>query len=509
MAIYSFNAKVISRSAGQSAVATAAYNARQKLTDERTGEVKDYSRGNGLIFSGIYAPKDAPEWANDRAELWNHAEAAEKRKDATIARNYLIALPHELTDEQRRYAVQDFIKENFTRKGYVADCAIHAPDKNGDDRNYHAHILVTDRRLEADGFAADKTERQGTKKERADKLEIEKISWEKIGNRHLERHGFEPTLDHRSLEAQGLDRAPTLHRGVDVTAMERRGIETDRGDEGRQIEARNAELKSLQIEAAKLEREIRQAELEEKAKKHAAHEAATLYDRAGLVSQQADALRDHAARQKILDQANDPLRPEEPTARILREERESQNPQLKADRLQAEALQRDRAEWQKQHAQEKYPLKPEHPESRIHREKLESENPELKDERLENEAIKRERVERQREKFAPKPEHPEDRAKREAENEINEDSEQQTLDDDQNRRAQDNEDRKKRDEEALTQKKAEKEPEESTFDFGRYLTDPHYRLEVATQEREQKAIEKEREGDSEAIDRGQERTRER
>ena len=107
MAIYSFNAKVISRSAGQSAVATAAYNARQKLTDERTGEVKDYSRGNGLIFSGIYAPKDAPEWANDRAELWNHAEAAEKRKDATIARNYLIALPHELTDEQRRYAVQD------------------------------------------------------------------------------------------------------------------------------------------------------------------------------------------------------------------------------------------------------------------------------------------------------------------------------------------------------------------------------------------------------------------
>lgn len=223
MAIYHFHAGMISRAKGQSAVATAAYNARDHLTNERTGEVKDFTRKDGLLFSGIYAPKDAPAWAQDRGQLWNHAEAAERRNDTQIARKYEVALPHELTDEQRRYLVQDFVRENFTRKGYAADVSIHAPDKDGDARNFHAHILVTDRRLTAEGFAEHKAERQQTFGQRKAELEQLRESWERIGNRHLERHGFEPTLDRRPLEAQGIDREPQIHIGVHAQAMERRG----------------------------------------------------------------------------------------------------------------------------------------------------------------------------------------------------------------------------------------------------------------------------------------------
>jgi MobA/MobL family len=344
MAIYHFSAKVISRKAGQSSVASAAYNAREKIRDERTGQVKDYrqegqssiataaynsrqelhdertgetkdyTRKDGVIFSGIFLPKDAPEWARDRAQLWNKAEAAEHRKDSTIARNYIIALPHELTDDQRRYAIQDFIKENFTRKGYAADLSIHAPDKNGDQRNYHAHILVTDRHLEPDGFAADKSERQLKSSERKAELQTLKESWEKHGNRHLERHGFEPNLDHRSLKAQGIDREPTKHKGPDVCAMEKRGIETDKGERARNIEARNAELKSLKLEAEIISFEIykekREAikqnymdnDITKKQYQEPERPQATYGSRAGMVAQETAAYEDAKKRQKILNE---------------------------------------------------------------------------------------------------------------------------------------------------------------------------------------------------------------
>lgn len=328
MAIYHFSAKVVSRAKGQSTIATAAYNAREKLTDKRTGEVKDYSHKDGLVFSGIYTPKNAPEWAKDREQLWNKAEESEKRKDSTIARNYTVALPHELNTEQQRYLVQDFIKENFTRKGYAADLSIHAPDKDGDERNYHGHILVTDRRIEPDGFAADKKERQLKSNERKDELENLRESWERHGNRHLERHGFEPNLDRRTLEAQGIDREPTQHKGADVCAMERRGIETDRGNQAQQIEARNSELEALKLEAAKIAREIitEQQQLREQItatrngkNKQTMNEdneqeqkkrGVSGYDKGGMVAQQAEALREHNERQKILDIENAKLKPE-------------------------------------------------------------------------------------------------------------------------------------------------------------------------------------------------------
>lgn len=280
MAIYHFEAKVISRSDGGDAVRKAAYNARALLTNERTGEQHDYRRKGGLLFSGLYLPAGSPDWANDRSALWNAAEQAEKRSDSTIARHYIVALPHELTDEQRRWLVQDFVKENFTRKGYAVDVCIHAPDEDGDDRNYHAHILVSDRRLTADGFAPDKKERQLKAAERKAELLAQRQSWEKIGNRHLARHGHAPTLDHRTLEAQGIDREPTKHVGVHATAMERQGKRTERGAAKKSIEARNglraeiADLKEKQRRADRHLTRLEALELEQAAQRSATSYAA-------------------------------------------------------------------------------------------------------------------------------------------------------------------------------------------------------------------------------------------
>ncbi len=257
MAIFHLAAKVVSRKAGQSVVAKAAYNAREELTEEKTGEVKDYSRAQGLIYSGIYTPANAPDWAHDRAQLWNKADQAERHPAATLAREYELALPHELNNEQRRFLVQDFVRESFTRKGYAADVCIHAPNRDGDERNYHAHILVTDRRLENEGFAATKYDRQGEIKDRKAALEAIREKWEHIANRHLERYGIEARIDRHSLKDQGIDREPTQHLGPYATQLEREGEESERGNTNRDIEARNQEREEAQrdYEAAQAERE--------------------------------------------------------------------------------------------------------------------------------------------------------------------------------------------------------------------------------------------------------------
>jgi MobA/MobL family len=258
MAIYHLSAQVISRGAGHSSVHAAAYRARCDLTDERTGLKHDYSRKSGeLLFAGIYAPKDAPEWTRDRAQLWNHVEAFEKRRDAQLAREFNIALPHELTLEQARYALQDWIRDNFTRKGLIADAVIHAPGREGDERNMHAHVMVVMRKLDGTEFAARK-ERSADIADRKAELEKLRESWERIGNRHLERHGHEPTLDRRSLLDQGVDRDPTMHLGKDASAMERRGVATEPGELNRAITAEN-ERRVIDLAAERAMREARAA----------------------------------------------------------------------------------------------------------------------------------------------------------------------------------------------------------------------------------------------------------
>ena len=105
------------------------------------------------------APKDAPEWAHDRNRLWNQAERAEKRKDAQLAREIEVSLPHELTAQQREWLVKDFAREAFVRQGYAVDIAIHAPDKDSDDRNHHAHLMVTMRTLGPGRFCGEERPR--------------------------------------------------------------------------------------------------------------------------------------------------------------------------------------------------------------------------------------------------------------------------------------------------------------------------------------------------------------
>lgn len=260
MAIYHLAAKIISRSAGRSAVACAAYRAAELLHDDRQGMTHDYTRKRGVEFAGIFAPQDAPDWTQDRAALWNAIEAAEKRKDAQLARELELALPHELDALQRRYLIQDFIKENFTRKGFLCDVAIHEPDREGDRRNYHAHVLTTFRTVDENGFSKNKDRSQNA----TAALEHWRERWAEHGARHLARAGHETEAErfrhgYKTLEqqraaalergdlehAEALDREATQKMGEAATQLERRGVQTDRGDGNRAIEARNAERAAL------------------------------------------------------------------------------------------------------------------------------------------------------------------------------------------------------------------------------------------------------------------------
>ncbi len=251
MAIFHLSAKVVSRGKGQSAVAKAAYNSRERIEQELTGQVNDFSRKSGLVFSGIFAPKDAPEWAHDRAQLWNEVERFEKRKDAQLAREVEISLPHELTDLQRRQLVTDFVREQFMRKGMVAAVAIHAPDRQGDDRNHHAHILLTMRSIGQEGFG--EKVREWNSREQLEKW---REGWERTANRYLERHGHETQIDRRTLAAQGIEREPTQHRGVHAEGMERRGFETERGNIYCDTQRQNVELRALKAELREVENQI-------------------------------------------------------------------------------------------------------------------------------------------------------------------------------------------------------------------------------------------------------------
>ena len=151
MASYHLSAKTISRSQGRSATGAAAYRSGTRIDDERTGTVHDYRRRRGVEATFLLLPADAPDWASDRARLWNAAEQAETRKNSTVAREFEIALPAELDAGERRRLAADFARELVARHGCAADVAIHRPGRTGDQRNHHAHILLTTRRLTAAG----------------------------------------------------------------------------------------------------------------------------------------------------------------------------------------------------------------------------------------------------------------------------------------------------------------------------------------------------------------------
>lgn len=207
-----------------------------EITNERTGETWNYSRKHeDVLFQGIFAPKGAPEWMRDRSQLWNSIEKAERQHNSQVARDFIIALPHELDLTQQRYLMQDWIKENFTRKGFVADLAIHQPGQEGDIRNVHAHVLVTMRTISGQDWNTQKVRSA----DRLADLDQWRDSWEKLGNKRLLQNGYEATLDKRTLAEQGIDRVPTIHLGKGASEMERAGMETSRGDLLREIQTEN------------------------------------------------------------------------------------------------------------------------------------------------------------------------------------------------------------------------------------------------------------------------------
>lgn len=222
MAIFHLSVKTISRSAGRSSTAAAAYRAGVEITDRQTGEVHDYRRKSGIESAELFLPAGAPEWATDRAELWNAAEVSEKRKNSTVAREFEVALPAELSADQRRDLAHNFTKVLVKKYGFAADCAIHLPGKGGDSKNHHAHILCSTRKLTAEGFTAKTRELDDRATGAAQVVECREL-FANMTNAALERAGHIERVDHRSLEAQGIDREAGIHLGPTATAMERRG----------------------------------------------------------------------------------------------------------------------------------------------------------------------------------------------------------------------------------------------------------------------------------------------
>lgn len=210
MAIYHLNAKVISRAQGRSATAACAYRAGEKIVDERTGLVFDYTRKREVVYRNIFAPSDSPAWVHDRQALWNHAERSEVRKDAQIAREIEVALPLELSRKQQEILLERFIKTQFVSQGMVADVCIH--DKPG---NPHAHILLTTREINLTGFG--RKNRDWNSKEQ---LEQWRSEWASHTNRRLRISGAKCSIDHRTLQAQGIDREPGRHIGPKSKAMQ-------------------------------------------------------------------------------------------------------------------------------------------------------------------------------------------------------------------------------------------------------------------------------------------------
>ena len=269
MAIYHASTKPISRTAGRSSVAAAAYRAGAALVDERTGLVHDYTRKGGVVSADIIT---ADGETLDRAALWNAAEVAEKRKDARTAREWIVALPSELDAGQRHELALSFGAELARRYGVAVDVCVHQPDREGDNRNHHAHILTTTRQVsrgergepvmgdKASIELSDKARRAQGLGPAADEVKAVRGLWEQTANSALAKAGRGERIDARSLAAQGIDREATTHLGPTASEMERRGRVSDRADGNRQVAANNAQRKALTAEIIdlKAERERRE-----------------------------------------------------------------------------------------------------------------------------------------------------------------------------------------------------------------------------------------------------------
>ena len=310
MSIYHCSIKVVSRAGGRSAVASAAYRAGEKLYNEETGLIHDFTHKGGVVMNEVILPDNAPRRYLDREVLWNEVQQIEKRSDAQFAREIEVALPNEMTREQQIECVRSFIQDNFIKEGMIADWALH--DKG--DGNPHAHILLTlrgidehekwqqkqktvfanerdekgraiydptkpsydpKRKEETSKYRIPQLDKDGKQKVRVrkgkgteylwekitvpendwndhSKAEIWRASWAEHCNRYLAK---DKQIDHRSYARQGIDKAPTIHEGVVARQMEAEGKTADRCQINREVRERNSlkqQIRDIAEEITKL-----------------------------------------------------------------------------------------------------------------------------------------------------------------------------------------------------------------------------------------------------------------
>lgn len=195
--------------------------------------VHDYTRRSGVEHTELVGAGE-----RTRAELWNQAEAAEKRVNSVVAREIVVALPAELPSEARIAATRELAKELHTRYGVAVDLAVHAPSTRGDQRNHHAHLLFTTREISEQGFGA-KTRQLDVKQTSRVEIEHIRTHWAEIANAHLQRQGSVERIDARSYVDQGVNRAATMHLGPAVTNLERQGVPSHVGDHNREVKQIN------------------------------------------------------------------------------------------------------------------------------------------------------------------------------------------------------------------------------------------------------------------------------
>lgn len=269
MALFHMSVTQTKRSAGQSAIASAAYRAGERLYSEYYGEYSDYTRKGGVICSDILLPSHAPPEYADRQTLWNAVEKAERGKNAQLAYSFDIALQNEFSLEENIALARQFLLEQFVSRGMVVDFAVHQPDKeDGGILNPHFHVLCPIRPIEQNGkwglkqhrvyeldedgnrirdqngeyvFSAVSTTDWGS----PETLEHWLQTWAELCNAKFAEKGLDVRIDHRSYERQGVDLLPTVHEGATVRAMEKKGIRTEKGEFNRWIKATNAVIRDI------------------------------------------------------------------------------------------------------------------------------------------------------------------------------------------------------------------------------------------------------------------------
>ncbi|RJF94180.1 Ti-type conjugative transfer relaxase TraA [Sphingomonas cavernae] len=234
MAIYHFSAKVISRATGRSAVACAAYRSASRIHDQRLERTHDFSNKAGVVHSEILLPGGAPDAFADRDTLWNAVEAAEKRIDAQLAREIEFAIPREMTEEQGIVLARDFVAAEFVDRGMIADLNVHWDVGADGLAKPHAHVMLTMRSVDENGFGAKVRDWN-----RAELLQHWREAWASHVNRRLAELDIDAAVDHRSLEAQGIDLEPQHKIGPAALRMVAQGRTSERLEEHCAIARRN------------------------------------------------------------------------------------------------------------------------------------------------------------------------------------------------------------------------------------------------------------------------------